>query len=57
MELDERRCDAGIWVGPVTGLVCCQLENGHPSRWHRSDEAGWEWSEGQLWPLPPSEAA
>lgn len=57
MDQDERCCDGGIWIGPVTGLVRRQLEAAHPSRWHRSEDAGWEWVDGQLWPLPPRRAA
>lgn len=44
-------CDAEVWVGPVSGAARCELEPGH-GKWHRSVDAGWEWSEGQLWPLP-----
>lgn len=44
-------CDAEVWVGPVSGAAHCELEHGH-GKWHRSDNAGWEWSDGQLWPLP-----
>lgn len=50
------RCDAEICVGPVSGVARCELDAGHGGRWHRSDEAGWEWCKGQLWPLPPEAA-
>lgn len=50
------RCDAEICVGPVSGVAHCELDAGHGGRWHRSDEAGWEWCKGQLWPLPPEAA-
>ena len=50
-------CGAKIELGPVSGVARCELEVGHTSTWHRSDDAGWEWSTGQLWPLLPGDAA
>jgi hypothetical protein len=44
-------CGTEIWIGPVSGAARCELQSGH-GKWHRSDEAGWEWCDGQLWPLP-----
>lgn len=57
MDQDDGGCDGGIWIGPVTGLVSCQLEAGHASPWHRSEKAGWEWTDGQLWPFAPIQVA
>ncbi|HYA68458.1 MAG TPA: hypothetical protein VED63_06975 [Acidimicrobiales bacterium] len=54
---NEHRCQVEIWIGPLSGVVRCQLERGHDSTWHRSHDAGWEWAGEQLWPLPPRRAA
>lgn len=53
----QGRCAAEFHVGPATGAMRCELQDGHQGQWHRSEDAGWEWVTGQLWPLLPRSAA
>lgn len=49
-----RRCGAQFDLRPQPGTICCELGDGHTSKWHRSDSAGFEWCDRVLWLLPPS---
>jgi hypothetical protein len=55
--VEAPQCQVEMWVGPVSGTIRCELEQDHTCHWHRNEGAGWEWDEGQLWPLPPRRAA
>lgn len=46
-------CSEGFDMGRGSGNIYCELERGHISRFHRSDEGGFEWSGRELWPIPP----
>ncbi|HUC37773.1 MAG TPA: hypothetical protein VMR97_11705 [Acidimicrobiales bacterium] len=45
-------CAGSFELGPESGVIFCELTSGHDSKWHRSDTAGFEWTDTELWPLP-----